>query len=53
MSGIEAIGVDEIQWSRGHKYLTLVYQIEDGLKRLLWVGGGTNRRELARDSSNS
>jgi transposase len=37
-SGIEAIGVDEIQWSRGHKYLTLVYQIDDGLKRLLWVG---------------
>lgn len=37
-SGIEAIGVDEIQWSRGHKYLTLVYQINDDLKRLLWVG---------------
>ena len=34
---IEAIGVDEIQWQRGHRYLTLVYQIEDGMKRLLWV----------------
>jgi len=34
---IEAIGVDEIQWQRGHHYLTLVYQIEDGMKRLLWV----------------
>lgn len=34
---IEALGVDEIQWQRGHRYLTLVYQIEDGLKRLLWV----------------
>jgi len=37
LEGIEAIGVDEIQWRRGHHYLTLVYQIEDGLKRLLWV----------------
>ena len=24
LSGVEAIGVDEIQWRRGHKYLTLV-----------------------------
>jgi transposase len=38
LDGIRAIGVDEIQWQRGHRYLTLVYQIEDGLKRLLWVG---------------
>jgi transposase len=37
LDGIEAIGVDEIQWHRGHHYLTLVYQIEDGMKRLLWV----------------
>ena len=32
-----AIGVDEIQYAKGHKYLTLVYQIDD-LKRLLWIG---------------
>jgi len=37
LDGIQAIGVDEIQWQRGHRYLTVVYQIEDGLKRLLWV----------------
>ena len=37
---IRAIGVDEIQYARGHKYLTLVYQIEEGPKRLLWVGKG-------------
>jgi transposase len=37
LQGIQAIGVDEIQWQRGQRYLTLVYQIEDGLKRLLWV----------------
>jgi transposase len=35
---IRAIGVDEIQYARGHKYLTLVYQIDQGLTRLLWVG---------------
>lgn len=35
---IRALGVDEIAYSRGHKYLTLVYQIEVGLVRLLWVG---------------
>lgn len=35
--GLRAIGVDEIQWQRGHHYLTLVYQIDEGCKRLLWV----------------
>lgn len=38
LEGIEAIGVDEVQWQRGHKYLTLVYQIDAGSKRLLWIG---------------
>jgi transposase len=38
LSGIEAIGVDEIQWQRGHNYLTLVYQIDAACRRLLWVG---------------
>lgn len=35
---ISAIGVDEIQYAKGQKYLTLVYQIEAGCTRLLWVG---------------
>lgn len=38
LSGTTAIGVDEIQWRRGHHYLTLVYQIDAGCKRLLWIG---------------
>jgi transposase len=38
LSGIEALGIDEVQWQRGHHYLTLVYQIDAGAKRLLWVG---------------
>jgi hypothetical protein len=35
---IDANGVDEIQYAKGHKYLTLVYQIDIGITRLLWVG---------------
>jgi transposase len=38
LAPIDAIGVDEIQYSKGHKYLTLVYQIDVGMTRLLWVG---------------
>jgi len=46
LGGIEAIGVDEIQWQRGQRYLTLVYQIEDGLKRLLWVAEERTEQSL-------
>ena len=35
---IDAIGVDEIQYAKGHNYLTPVYQIDLGVTRLLWVG---------------
>jgi transposase len=38
LGAIDAIGVDEIQYAKGHKYLTLVYQIDLGVTRLLWVG---------------
>ena len=38
IDAVRAIGVDEIQYGRGHQYLTLVYQIEAGMIRLLWVG---------------
>jgi transposase len=38
LSHCRAIGVDEIQWRRGQHYLTLVYQIDAGCKRLLWIG---------------
>jgi transposase len=35
---IQAIGVDEVAYGKGHKYLTLVYQIDAQCTRLLWVG---------------
>ena len=38
LSGVKAIGIDEIAWQRGHRYLTLVYPIDEHCKRLLWVG---------------
>jgi transposase len=38
LENIETIGVDEVQWSRGHKYQTVVYQIDQHCKRLLWIG---------------
>jgi len=37
LEGVDALGVDEISWSKGHKYLTLVWQLNDK-RRLLWVG---------------
>ena len=45
LSGIEAIGVDEVQWRNGHTYLTLVYQI-DTVKRLLWVAEERTEKSL-------
>jgi transposase len=38
LDNIKSIGVDEISRSKGHKYITLVYQIDKGMKRLLWIG---------------
>ena len=38
LDGVQAIGIDEIAVWAGHKYLTVVYQIDEGSRRLLWVG---------------
>ena len=46
LSNIRAIGVDEVLWHLGHIYLTVVYQIDDGCKRLLWVGKDRTMRTL-------
>ena len=37
LDGVRSIGVDEIAWKKGHKYLTLVYQIDCGCRRLLHI----------------
>ncbi|KEQ15032.1 ISL3 family transposase [Endozoicomonas numazuensis] len=37
LDNVRAIGVDEVAYQTGHKYLTVVYQIDRGCTRLLWV----------------
>ena len=37
LGGVTALGIDEVAWSRGHKYLTLVYDISGEARRLLAV----------------
>jgi len=46
--GITAVGVDEIQYGKGHQYLTLVYQIDAGMRRLLFVGRDRKAKTLLR-----
>ena len=48
LSSIRAIGIDEIAWQRGHKYVTLVYQIDSHCKRLLWIGQDRKIKTLLR-----
>ena len=48
LGGIEAIGVDEVLWHRGHKYLTVVDQIDGHCRRLLWVGKERTTETLER-----
>ena len=48
LTGIAAVGIDEIQWQHGHRYLTLVYQIDPGHTRLLWIGQARRVKTLLR-----
>jgi len=48
LSGITAIGVDEVQWKRGHHYQTVVYQLDAIRKRLLWIGPDRKAKTLLR-----
>jgi transposase len=48
LSGIKSIGVDEVQWKKGHRYQTIVYQIDAGCKRLLWIGPDRTAKTLLR-----
>ena len=48
LDGVTAIGVDEVQFQKGHRYLTVVYQINAGCRRLLWVGQDRSTKTLLR-----
>ena len=45
---IEHIGVDELSAFKGHRYLTCVYQIDKGMRRLLWCGRDRKAKTLLR-----
>ena len=46
LSGITAIGVDEIAYKKGPTFITLVYQLDVGCRRLLWIGEGHTQATL-------
>jgi transposase len=48
LDGIESVGVDEVQWKKGHKYQTIVSQNDAGCKRLLWIGPDRTAKTLLR-----
>ena len=46
IDNVKAIGIDELSRKKGHVYATLVYQIDEGCKRLLWIGKGRKKETL-------
>jgi transposase len=49
LSGVTSIGVDEIHWGHGMKadnFLTVIYQIDAGCRRLLWIGKRRTEKTL-------
>lgn len=48
LENIQAIGVDEVQYGKGHQYITLVYQLDNDNKRLLYVGENRKAKTLLR-----
>lgn len=49
LSGVEAIGIDELHHGRGKgslNFLTLIYQVDRGSRRLLWIGRSRKQATL-------
>jgi transposase len=46
LEGVESLGIDEVQIWAGHQYATLVFQIDDGHKRLLDIEEGRAEESL-------
>jgi transposase len=44
LAGVTRIGIDEVSYKRGHKYLTVVVDHDSG--RLLWVAAGRDKKTL-------
>jgi transposase len=45
LAGVRRIGIDEISYRRGHKYLTVVVDHDTG--KLLWIKDGRTKKDLA------
>lgn len=45
---VKQIGVDELAVFKGHRYLTCVYQLDQGRRRLLWCGMDRRVKTLLR-----
>ena len=48
LDGINALGIDEVAYGVGHKYMTLIYQIDQGSRRLIGVVEGRTIKALLR-----
>jgi len=46
LDDVQAIGIDELAWKKGHGYVTAVYQIDREHQRLLWVGENRTEQTL-------
>jgi transposase len=49
LEGIRSIGIDEIHWGQGKRadqFLTVIYQIDEQCRRLLWVGRRRTKASL-------
>lgn len=51
LEGVHSLGIDEIHWGQGKRadsFLTVIYQIDEGCRRLLWVGRRRTQATLRR-----
>ena len=44
ITGLKRIGIDEISYKRGHKYLTIVYDLDRSC--VVWIGKGKGRETI-------
>jgi len=51
LEGVHSMGIDEIHWGQGKRadqFLTVIYQIDEHCRRLLWVGRRRTQATLQR-----
>jgi len=47
LSGVTALGIDEVHFGKGQQYLTVVYQLCGDVRRLLFIGQGRESATLS------